>query len=106
MEEINSNPGYSDIQFNQQPKYTENMSFSGCNGRIWIQPFHEEYDVSLSGALLEKEFTSEFNKLFNKDFDGYKQSNSNKGTYTQPYWRTSDFFLVKAATQKYAKTLK
>lgn len=82
------------------------MSFSGCNGRLWIQPFHEEYDVSLSGASLEKELTDEFNGLFNKKFDGYKQTNSNEETYRQPYWRTSDFSLVIAATKKYAQTVK
>lgn len=106
MSEVNSGNEVSKIQFNQQKKSTQNMSFSGCNGRIWIQPFNQAYDVSLSGASLEKELTSEFNKLFNNEFAGYKQSNSNEGVYKQPYWRTSDFALVKAAVLKYAKTTK
>ena len=105
-DEINAHHGSEKVAFNQQDAEKANMSFSGCNGRIWIQPAPERYDVSLSGKSLEAQLTEPFNRLFGKPFDGYKQPNANKGTYTQPYWRTSDFELVRQAAFKYADTRK
>lgn len=103
-DETNSNSTCSTIKFNQQSIVKENMSFTSCNGRIYIQPHQHEYDVSLSGAALEEELRGEFKDLFNKSPDGYKQSNSNTGTYRQAYWRTAEFSLVKTAVERYAKT--
>jgi hypothetical protein len=52
--EVNINPLHN-IKFEQQPVKEENMSFTGGNGRICIQPFHSEYDISLSGKSIEKQ---------------------------------------------------
>ncbi len=105
VEEINNNTKTT-ISFNQQSKKKENMSLSGGNGRMWIQPSPEGYDISLSGISLEKNLTPYMEKLFGKPCDGYKQTNNNIGIIRQPYWRTDSFKLVSQAAYEYSKTVK
>ena len=68
-DEINAHHGQGRVAFNQQKKTQANMSFYGCNGRIWIQPAPEGCDVSLSGKSLEAQLTEPFNRLFRKASD-------------------------------------
>ena len=92
------------LKFNQQVKTIENMSISGANGRLYINPSSVGYDVSLSGKSLEKNLHGLFKELFNEDCTGFKQSNKNTGIITQPFWRTDNFSLVKKAVLLYSKT--
>ncbi len=103
--DINSNPGFN-IKLNQQGKTKEKMSFSGGNGRVWISPFHEQYDIALSGKSLVIEMYNFMRELCGRVPDGYKQTNNNKATFEAPFWRVSDFKLVKEATYYYAGTRK
>lgn len=104
VDEINESIGIKKIAFNQQAKKKENMSLTGANGRLWIQPTTDGYDVSLSGKSLENEMTPFLTKLFNRREDGYKQSNASQGKLDQPYWRTSDFGLVRQTAIRYAQS--
>ena len=99
-EQVNSNSAYN-INFHQQPVTKENMGFSGGNGRIWIQPFHSEYDISLSGKSVEKQMYKFMCDLCGKNHNGYKQT---KPEPRQPFWRVADFKLVEKAVYHYAKT--
>ncbi len=99
-EEVNSNSVYN-IKFHQQQVTKENMSFSGGNGRIGIQPFHSEYDISLSGKSVEKQMYKFMCDLCGKNHNGYKQT---KPEPWQPFWRIADFKLVEKAVYHYAKT--
>ena len=81
----------------------ENMSFSGGTGRIWIGPFHEQYDICLSGKSLENQMYGFMQNLCSKAHDGYKQT---KPEPHAPFWRVSDFEIVKKAVYNYAKTNK
>ena len=96
--------GYPHLRLNQQRISKKNMSFSGANGRIWIQPVNGEYDISLSGKALESELTPVLIGLCGRQCDGFKQMNKRLGRTDQPYWRVADFSLVEAAVQSYAKT--
>ena len=101
-DEVNSEIG-SNIKFNQQKIKKENMSFSGGNGRIWIPPFHDQYDICLSGKSIEKQMYGFMQNLCGKEHDGYKQT---KPEPHVPFWRVSDFKIVKKAVYHYAKTRK
>jgi hypothetical protein len=103
VEEINASTS-STVIFKQQLKVKTNMSFFGCNGRIYIQPSSVGYDVSLSGKSVEKTLYPLLKKLFGKECDGYKQTNGNTGIITAPFWRTDNFDLVKKAVYIYAKS--
>ncbi|MGY6214589.1 hypothetical protein ACW73L_05435 [Methylolobus aquaticus] len=98
--------GCSHLRFNQQRIAKENMSFSGANGRIWIQPVNGGYDISISGKGLTSEVTPALVTLCGRKCDGYKQTNKKLGKAEQPYWRVTDFGVVKAAVELYAKTKK
>ena len=82
IDEINEKIGHEKIFFAQQRVSKGNMSLKGGNGRMWINPSAEGYDVSLSGASLEKEMYPVLKKLFVRSHDGYKQANSNTGNMT------------------------
>ncbi len=101
-DEINSNFG-CEIMFHQQNVKKENMSFSGGNGRIRISPFHEKYDICLRGKSLEKQMYRFMRILCGRKHDSYKQT---KPDPHAPFWRVSDFELVKKAVYHYAKTRK
>lgn len=104
IDEINSELGYQKITFNEQNVKKGNISLSGANGRLYVQPKQGVYyDVSLSGQSLEKELTKKIRELFDGKPYGYKQTKPNT---TQPYWRTENFSLVKKAIRLYVKTEK
>ena len=98
--------GSTHVRLNQQRISRENMSFSGANGRIWIQPANGAYDISLSGRALVNELGPAIQSICGRQCDGYKQTNRRLGKADQPYWRVADFALVKAAAHLYAKTRK
>src|SRR5690606_11307933 len=56
--------GKTHIGFHQQRKKRGNMSFTGGNGRICIQPAYDCYDVSLSGKSLTAEMGPVMRRLF------------------------------------------
>ena len=101
VDSINSRLSSTRIEFNQQPKTKGNMSITGCNGRMFVQPSVEGYDVSLSGKSLENEMHDFLCKLFGKECDGYKQTNTRLGKKSQPFWRVSDFQQVVEAVYRY-----
>jgi len=103
VEEVNQSKANHSIKFNQQAKKKENMSLSGANGHMWIQPSSEGYDVSLSGQSLEINLSPAMEKLFSKPCDGYKQTNNDTGKITQPFWRTDSFKLVTQAAYKFQR---
>ncbi len=92
------------LAFNQQSKVLENMSISGANGRLWVQPSSIGYDISLSGKSLESNYYNSMKAIFGRDCDGYKQTNRNTGNITQPFWRADCFRLVQEAFEMYSKT--
>ncbi len=96
--------GKTHIKLNQQSVKKENMSFSGGNGRIWIQPVAGYYDISLSRKALVAELSSDMRSICGCDCAGYKQTNKKLGKKDQPYWRVIDFKLVRAAVERYSKT--
>ena len=96
--------GKTHLKFNQQRIARENMSFSGANGRLWIQPVAGSYDVSLSGKALTAEMSPEMRSICGHECNGYKQTNKRLGKRDQPYWRVEDFALVRAAVERYSKT--
>ena len=103
---INSTQGDLRIKFNQQVKQTKNMSLTGGNGRLYVQPSTEGYDISLSGKSLENGMYGFMSGLCKKECDGYKQLNERLGKKDQPFWRVDDFNIVREAALHYAKTRK
>jgi hypothetical protein len=104
VKEINTFQGSLKITFNQQARQKKNMSFCGGNGRLWVQPVTEGYDVSLSGKSLEKQMYGFMSNLCDRECDGYKQTNMNKGKKENPFWRVADFDKVRKAAYYYAET--
>ncbi|SFK48836.1 hypothetical protein SAMN04488079_11274 [Methylophaga sulfidovorans] len=104
VDEINASNSNYKIKFNRQVKQTKNMSLSGANGRLGVQPSSVGYDISLSGKSIQKQMYSFMKELCNKECDGYKQLNTKLGKKDQPYWRVSDFSVVKKAAYNYATT--
>ena len=102
VDEINNQNLSGKVKFNQQKVIARNMSISGANGRIYINPVGSEYDVSLLRKSLEKNAGKSLEELFNKSHDGYKHA----AKEYQPYWRTDNFELVKKAVYIYSKTTK
>ena len=96
-DEVNQAAGKEILSFNQQSKVQENMSYSGCNGRLWIQPSIEGYDISLSGASVEKELTAIEKKIVSRKS---KLSSSSKSSQdelesTQKQIRSSEKRLAR-----------
>lgn len=87
----------------QQDVSRKNMSFKGANGRIWIEPNNDYWDVSPSGQSVESQLAPEFQKLFGRVNDGFKQT---RPIPRQPFWRTTEFQQVKEAALLYSKTEK
>jgi len=96
VSELNSNLGYEKFKFEQQEATPSKMSVLGGCGRIRIVPSLEGYDVSPHGKKIEKKLSGLFKILFQRAQDGFKQSGS------QPFWRTPDFNLVRAAILLYS----
>ena len=78
-DEVNQAAGKEILSFNQQSKVQENMSYSGCNGRLWIQPSIEGYDISLSGASVEKELAAIEKKIASRKSRLASSSKSSQG---------------------------
>jgi hypothetical protein len=91
--------GYSFIQLHQQTKRRENLSFSGGLGRIYVNPVFDEYDISLSGKLLIEKMFGYMTFLCGSLY-GNKQT---KPLPHQPFWRVSDFSLIKKVVEHYSK---
>ena len=89
------------IQLHQQDRTKGNLSFSGREGRIYVQPISEGYDISLSGKVLEEDMFPFMADLCGTPQDGYKQTRPN---FRQPFWRTPNFDLVRKAVIHYSKT--
>jgi hypothetical protein len=85
--------GHARLKFNQQRKTRANMSFSGGNGRLWIQPVAGCYDLSLPGHGKNLRQASR-----------WLQANHRRiGKQDQPFWRVENFDLVREAVEKYAR---
>ena len=103
---VNVSSPFYEIEFYQQKIEKRNMSISGGNGRLWVQPAKDGYYVSLSGRSLVKEMSPFMREIFKKKHDGYKQPNSKAGRLDQPYWKTDNFELVVRAVFCYSRTVK
>jgi len=99
LSEIHST-GNLQINFHQQRVSKKNMGFTGGDGKVWVQPFQDRYDISLSGKSLTELMTPFMRSLCDKENDGYKQT---KPEPHQPYWRIDDFELVIKAVKYYSK---
>lgn len=106
VDEINSSNSNFKIKFNRQLKQTKNMSLSGANGRLYVQPSLTGYDISLAGQSIQELMYPFMRDLCGKECDGYKQLNSKLGKKNNPFWRVVDFALVKKAAYHYAATSK
>lgn len=87
------------LAYHQQDVSKKNMCVEGCNGKIWIEPMSNWYDISLSGQSLTLEMTSYMNQEFGEK-TGNKQSKPEPSH--QPFWRVDDFELVEKAVFRYA----
>ncbi|HHX8502022.1 TPA: histidine kinase [Vibrio diabolicus] len=105
VESLNSELNIA-LVLNQQEKVKKHISLSGANGRLWVSPSSGGYDVSISGASLERKLLPVLKAHFERKPDGFKQKNSNKGFLRQPYWRTGNFGDVQYACELYAHTSK
>jgi hypothetical protein len=105
VDNINSDLEAGKIELRKQQKIKGRMSLIGGNGRLRIVPSPIGCDVSLSGKSVEKQLYPKLKELFDRDCDGFKQTNKNTGIITQPYWRTENFSLVKKAAEIYSKTV-
>lgn len=105
IESLNSELNIA-LVLNQQEKVKKHISLSGANGRLWVSPSSGGYDVSISGASLERKLMPVLKAHFEREPDGFKQKNSNKGFSRQAYWRTQSFFDVQYACELYAQTFK
>ncbi|OCH23938.1 hypothetical protein [Aliivibrio sp. 1S128] len=105
VERLNTSSGTA-IVLNQQLVTKSNMSLSGANGRLWISPALDGFDLSISGLSLEKELSPKLEKYFNRLPDGHKQKNSNKGFLKQPFWRVNTSKEVEDVCIMYSATMK
>jgi hypothetical protein len=101
INEINLSEPNHEIKFNRQARITSRMSLTGGNGRLGVYySANGQHKVSLSGVSIEQELSFFMKKLCGKKSDGFIQSES------QPYWKISDFSLIKKAAYHYATTNK
>jgi hypothetical protein len=96
--------GRNKIQYHEQHEDKKNMSFTGGNGRLYVTPSSEGYDISLSGKLLQSQMYPFMRDLCGKECDGYKQTNQKIGKQDVLFWRIEDFALVVKAVRHYSKT--
>jgi hypothetical protein len=97
---INSeNPSLS-LEVHQQKVVKQHICVRGNNGSLWIEPYPDWYDISLSGQSLTKQMTGYMEKLCGNKY-GNKQSKPEPSH--QPYWRVTEFKFVEAAVNQYAR---
>ena len=99
VREINNQNPSVGLGFHQQDVSKKNMCVEGCNGKLWIEPMREWFDVSLSGQSLTIEKTPIMLAEFGLKH-GNKQSKPEPSH--QPYWRVYDFESVVRAVYLYA----
>lgn len=87
------------LAYHQQNATKKNMCIMGCNGKLWIEPMSNWYDISLSGQSLTLEMTEYMEQVFGKK-TGNKQSRPEPSH--QPFWRVNNFELVEKAVFRYA----
>jgi predicted HNH restriction endonuclease len=87
------------LAYHQQDVTKKNMCVEGCNGKMWIEPMSNWYDISLSGQSLTLEMTGYMKQEFGEK-TGNKQSKPEPSH--QPFWRVDDFKLVEKAVFRYA----
>ena len=87
------------LGYHQQDVSRKNMCVEGCNGKMWIEPMSNWYDISLSGQSLTLEMTGYMEQEFGEK-NGNKQSKPEPSH--QPFWRVDDFKLVEKAVFRYA----
>jgi hypothetical protein len=81
------------------------MSLTGAvaKGRLGVYPCSEGCDISLSGKSIQQEMYDYMRNLCGKERDGFIQPNQPRGTNNQPFWRVTDFELVRKAAFHYAE---
>jgi hypothetical protein len=103
VDEVNSSLGHSKLTFHQQKIRKINMSVTGGNGRLCINPTSDGYKIGLSGIPLTNEMYGFMCQLTGKSkHDIYEFPALEK----LPKWRVDDFSLIKKAVHQYAKTNK
>ncbi|MFA0252683.1 hypothetical protein AB4480_25050, partial [Vibrio sp. 10N.261.45.A4] len=70
--ELHNSQSGSNLKVLQQEKVKANISIAGGNGRLYVHPNSEGYDVSLSGQSLEHILTPSLVDFFHRSPDGYK----------------------------------
>jgi hypothetical protein len=90
-----------DLVYHQQDVARDNQCLMGRNGRLWITSNQWGFDISLSGQSLIGEMTGFMEKLTGHPATGSKQTN-----FWVPFWRVSDWELVRAAAERYSMTRK
>jgi hypothetical protein len=99
VKRINSEHPSLSLEVHQQKVTKKNMCVRGNNGSLWIEPYPNWYDISLSGQSLTKQMTGYMEQLCGVKA-GNKQSKPEPSH--QPFWRVQDFKFVEAAVCKYA----
>lgn len=102
VELVNSLSPENTITFNQQDETKENMSLTGGNGRLIVEPRKNAYDIGLSGKNIQIEMYDFMSELCGSRCTGYKQKNQKIGKCDLPFWRVSNFELVQKAVYHYA----
>lgn len=92
------------MQLHQQRVTLKHISLTGGNGRMYVVPTADAFDVVLSGASLTQELSPFMTELTGKPCTNYKQRNSKKHQRREPFWRLADFALVEIAVTQYSKT--
>jgi hypothetical protein len=104
-DEINTSNANYNINLDRQTRNTKRISLTGANGRLGVYPSTIGYDISLSGKSIEEEMYPFMRDLCGRECDGYIQKNTKLGKKNQPFWRVSEFSLVKNAAYYYSTTV-
>ena len=87
------------LVYHQQDVVRDHQCLMGRNGRLWITSNRGGFDITLSGQSLIAEMTGFMEDLTGRAATGSKQTN-----YPAPFWRVSDWELVRSAAERYAMT--
>lgn len=92
------------LELHQQAVTRKHISLTGGNGRMYVVPTADAFDIALSGISLTQQLTPVMTRICCQAATGYKQRNAKKQQVREPFWRVEDFATVEAAITEYAKT--
>lgn len=90
------------LQLHQQIVTRKHLSLTGGNGRMYVVPTADAFDIVLSGISLTQQLTPVMTRICNQPCAGYKQRNAKKQQVREPFWRVEDFAIVEEAITAYS----